>query len=82
MYSARNSRSFKHTVSGRLVISVSCTVDTEQTKGTEMLYVLLSCAPDFVSGQAERQIPQKDLCPSRTGSKQHTDIECLLLILL
>lgn len=75
--------SFKHTVSGRFVISVSCAVDTEQTKRTETLHALLSWVPDFVSGQAERQLPQKrDLWPSRTGSKQHTDIQCLLMILL
>lgn len=42
VYSVTNFMSFKHTFSGRLVISLSCIVDTEQTEGTEMLQILLS----------------------------------------
>lgn len=54
MCSATNSVAFKHTVSGRLDISLSCIAEAEQAEGTEMLQILHPWVPDFMSGQLPR----------------------------
>lgn len=35
---------------------LSCIIETEQTEGTEMLQILVSWVPDFISDQVQRQL--------------------------
>lgn len=82
VYSATNSMSIKHRVSGRLAISVSCIVETEKTEGTEMLPTLLSWVPDFISGQVQGELQRTGICASvrSLGLDVSNTLECLLVI--